>query len=216
MRILLTGCAGFIGSNLYALLDSEGHDLIGVDNLNHYYDVSLKHSRIENKNISNLEVLDISDRNEVAKIFKKFLPEIVINLAAQAGVRNSIQEPQKYIDSNISGFLNILELSKEFNVDHLIYASSSSVYGGCNKLPFSEDMETNMPLNIYAASKKSNELMAYAYSSLYSLKTTGLRFFTVYGPWDRPDMALTNLHLRSSQEANSVYSKGKHGRDFTY
>ncbi|WP_434120937.1 NAD-dependent epimerase [Salinicoccus roseus] len=218
MKILITGTAGFIGSHLANKLKSE-HDVVGIDNLNDYYDPSLKKDRLKiflNNEIVNYRV-DLENRQDVMDIFKKENPEIVINLAAQAGVRYSIENPHAYISSNINGFLNILEGCRHFNVNNLIYASSSSVYGANTSKPFSTTDNIDHPLSLYAATKKSNELMAHTYSHLYNLSTTGLRFFTVYGPWGRPDMALFKF-TKAIVEGRpiEVYNHGNMMRDFTY
>lgn len=217
MKVIVTGAAGFIGSSLSILLESQGFEVYGIDNINSYYDTKLKKDRLARiKNIK-FHQDDISNLKKIDKHFKEIQPDIVVNLAAQAGVRYSLENPSAYIDSNILGFFNILELSKKYEVKHLIYASSSSVYGALTSMPLNESFKNDMPLNIYAASKKSNELMAYSYSSLYNLKTTGLRFFTVYGPWDRPDMALTKFSKKiTSGEKIDLYSNGNHKRDFTF
>ena len=218
--ICLTGVAGFIGYHLAKKLDSEDYKIVGIDNLNTYYDKNLKLARLaELKKLKNFEFveLDISDDSGMLNLDKKFKFEIVINLAAQAGVQYSLVNPHEYISSNSRGFLNILELGKRQKIKHLLYASSSSVYGLNKKIPFSEHDNVDHPLNIYAASKKSNELMAHSYSYLYDLPTTGLRFFTVYGPWGRPDMALfifTKAALRNT--TIKVNNNGNHSRDFTY
>ena len=220
MRILITGSAGFIGSALTLSLLDRGDEIIGVDNHNKYYDPNLKEARLrryDNKSNYHHTRLDISDNISLQKIFKKYQPEKVINLAAQAGVRYSLENPLSYISSNILGFTNILECCYKSQVKHLVYASTSSVYGANTKVPYSENDSTDHPLSIYAASKISIELMAHAYSHLYDLPTTGLRFFTVYGPWGRPDMSpikFTNAVLSDSQI--DVYNFGKHIRDFTY
>ncbi|MGA6580807.1 NAD-dependent epimerase/dehydratase family protein, partial [Providencia sp. NPDC089923] len=183
-RIFVTGTAGFIGMHVSKRLLEKGYKVIGIDNINDYYDINLKLSRIEIlKNFDNFTFIkeDIANNENLLNIFSIYEPDIVINLAAQAGVRYSIDYPQKYIDSNINGFYSILEACKKYPVQHLIYASSSSVYGNNSQFPFSENDDTSKPLNLYAATKKSNELMAYAYSSLFGIPTTGLRFFTVYG-----------------------------------
>ena len=189
----MTGCAGFIGMHLCDSLIKDGHEVFGVDNLNDYYDPSLKNARLNqikpNKNFS-FKLLDIADNKSLNKYFEIFKPDKVINLAAQAGVRYSLENPYIYVQSNIIGFLNILECCREHNVKGLIYASSSSVYGGNEKFPFSENDNVNNPISIYATSKLSNESMAHTFNHLYGLNTTGLRFFTVYGPWGRPDMAM--------------------------
>ena len=220
MKILVTGTAGFIGNQLAVKLLERGDEVIGVDNLNDYYDVNLKLGRLER--IQNHPAytdirLDIADRNAVEALFAEHRPQKVVNLAAQAGVRYSIQNPHAYIDSNIVGFINILEGCRHHNVEHLVYASSSSVYGANESMPFSVHDNVDHPLSLYAASKKANELMAHTYSNLYQLPTTGLRFFTVYGPWGRPDMALflfTKAILAG--EKIDVFNYGKHRRDFTY
>ena len=196
--ILVTGSAGFIGYHLVKDLLSEGHEVIGIDNLNDYYDQTLKNARLKDLDkrytenmISKYQFfkVDICDEEKLNKIFKKNKIEIVINLAAQAGVRYSIKNPKAYIQSNLVGFSNILECCRNFNVKHLIYASSSSVYGMNSKQPFSSDDNTDFPISLYAATKKSNELLAFSYSHLFKIPSTGLRFFTVYGPFGRPDMA---------------------------
>jgi UDP-glucuronate 4-epimerase len=219
-RILVTGASGFIGAQLVSCLLRRGDSVLGIDNHNSYYDPSLKEDRLA-RNASHSHYdhvrMDIADRDAVEEAFREFEPECVVNLAAQAGVRYSIENPLAYIDSNITGFTNILEGCRHKKVDHLVYASSSSVYGANTEMPFSVNQSVNHPLSLYAASKKSNELMAHAYSHLYGLPTTGLRFFTVYGPWGRPDMALfkfTEAILKG--EAFQVFNYGKHKRDFTY
>ena len=192
MKIIVTGTAGFIGSALTLRLLDRGDTVIGIDNHNEYYDPAIKEarvSRLKHSNYTHCRV-DISDQKNLDEVFKKYKPQRVVNLAAQAGVRYSMENPMAYINSNVVGFANILENCKNCNVDHLVYASTSSVYGANTKVPFSEHDTANHPLSLYAASKKSNELMAHSYSHLYQLPTTGLRFFTVYGPWGRPDMAL--------------------------
>jgi len=220
MKILVTGAAGFIGSNLIERLLERGDSVLGIDNHNDYYDPQIKQDRI-NKFISNPSYvhlkIDISDRIETNKVFAKYKPNKVVNLAAQAGVRYSIENPNAYIDSNIVGFANILEGCRNFNIEHLVYASSSSVYGANTVMPFSIHDNVDHPLSLYAASKKSNELMAHTYSHLYGLPTTGLRFFTVYGPWGRPDMALFKFtkNILAGKEID-VFNYGKHRRDFTY
>jgi len=220
MRVLVTGAAGFIGSSFIQRLLREKIDVIGVDNLNSYYDVKLKHARLDlfrqEPNYTNYE-LDISDTIKLQDLFEKHQPEIVVNLAAQAGVRYSIDNPSEYINSNIVGFSNIIECCKVNKVRHFVYASSSSVYGANTKLPFTTDQNTNHPVSLYAATKKSNELIAHVYSHLFGLPTTGLRFFTVYGPWGRPDMAyfkFTKAILED--ETIDVYNNGLLSRDFTY
>lgn len=192
MKILVTGVAGFIGMHSAKKLLDDGHEIIGIDNLNDYYDITLKEDRLKllegYKNFRFLK-LDIKDQKDVADLFKKESPQRVLHLAAQAGVRYSIQNPYVYIDSNIQGFINILEGCRAIKTEHLVFASSSSVYGGNTKVPFSEHDNVDHPVSLYAATKKANELMAHTYSHLYQIPTTGLRFFTVYGPWGRPDMS---------------------------
>ena len=217
---MVTGVAGFIGSSLAQYLLSRGDKVTGIDNLNDYYDVSLKRARLKllkNYESFDFQELDISDRIKIDKLFSSNSFEKVVNLAAQAGVRYSIENPSSYIDSNIVGFANILEGCRHKKVTHLVYASSSSVYGSNTKLPFSEKDNVDHPISLYAASKKSNELMAHAYSHLYKLPTTGLRFFTVYGPWGRPDMALFKFTKGIIDgSAIPVYNQGNMIRDFTY
>jgi len=217
---MITGTAGFIGNHLALRLLERGDEIIGIDNLNDYYDVSLKIDRLarikDHANFTDVR-LDIADSAGMEAVFKKHQPQKVVNLAAQAGVRYSLQNPHAYIDSNIVGFINILEGCRHNKVEHLVYASSSSVYGANESMPFSVHDNVDHPLSLYAASKKANELMAHTYSNLYQLPTTGLRFFTVYGPWGRPDMALflfTKAILAG--EKIDVFNYGKHRRDFTY
>ena len=219
-KTIVTGSAGFIGFSLCLKLLRKGKKVIGIDNLNNYYDPKIKKARVqilsEYLNYKHYN-LDITHENNLAKIFKKNNPEIVVNLAAQAGVRYSIEKPLAYINSNIVGFAHILENCRYHKVKHLVYASTSSVYGANTKMPFSEHDSANHPLSLYAASKKSNELMAHTYSYLYGLPTTGLRFFTVYGPWGRPDMALFKFTKAIlDQRPIDVYNYGNHTRDFTY
>jgi len=220
MKILVTGVAGFIGMHSAKKLLDEGHEIIGIDNLNDYYDVTLKENRLKAlesyKNFRFLK-LDIKDQKDVLSLFKKELPQRVLHLAAQAGVRYSIQNPYVYIDSNIQGFVNILEGCRAIKTEHLVFASSSSVYGGNEKVPFSEHDNVDHPVSLYAATKKANELMAHTYSHLYQIPTTGLRFFTVYGPWGRPDMSpmlFTKAIL--ANEPIQVFNHGDMMRDFTY
>jgi len=220
MEILVTGSAGFIGSNLSLKLLQRGDEIIGIDNHNKYYDPKLKEDRLKFlkkfKNYKHYK-LDLNDDESLLKLFKSHQIKKVVNLAAQAGVRYSIQNPLAYIESNIRGFAHILENCRHNNIEHLVYASTSSVYGANTKMPFSENDSTNHPLSIYAASKLSNELMAHSYSHLYQLPTTGLRFFTVYGPWGRPDMALFKFTKNILEEKPiDVFNYGNHSRDFTY
>jgi UDP-glucuronate 4-epimerase len=220
MKILVTGAAGFIGFHVSTHLLARGDEVIGVDNLNAYYDPKLKQARLErllpHKNFTDIRA-DITDRGAMQEIFLKHKPQRVIHLAAQAGVRYSIENPQAYIDSNLLGFGNMLEGCRHNTVDHLVYASSSSVYGANTELPFSTHQNVDHPLSLYAATKKANELMAHTYSALYKLPTTGLRFFTVYGPWGRPDMALF-LFTKNilAGKPIDVFNYGKHTRGFTY
>ncbi len=220
MKVLVTGTAGFIGNQLALRLLERGDEVIGVDNLNDYYDVSLKLDRLarikDHANYTDVR-LDLADRAGIEALFKQHQPQKVVNLAAQAGVRYSIQNPHAYIDSNIVGFMNILEGCRYNQVEHLVYASSSSVYGANQSMPFSVHDNVDHPLSLYAASKKANELMAHTYSSLYQLPTTGLRFFTVYGPWGRPDMA-PFLFAKAILAGKSidVFNYGNHRRDFTF
>ena len=220
MKILVTGAAGFIGMHSAKKLLDEGHEVIGIDNLNDYYDVTLKEDRLKllegYKNFRFLK-LDIKDQKDVVDLFKKESPQRVLHLAAQAGVRYSIQNPYIYIDSNIQGFINILEGCRTIKTEHLVFASSSSVYGGNTKVPFSEHDNVDHPVSLYGATKKANELMAHTYSHLYQIPTTGLRFFTVYGPWGRPDMSpmlFTKAIL--ADEPIQVFNHGDMMRDFTY
>ena len=220
MKVMVTGTAGFIGNHLAIKLLERGDEVIGIDNLNDYYDVNLKLARLDRIKDHALFTdvrADIADRERMEQLFKQHKPQRVVNLAAQAGVRYSIENPHAYIESNIVGFLNILEGCRHNDVEHLVYASSSSVYGANETMPFSVHDNVDHPLSLYAASKKSNELMAHTYSNLYDLPTTGLRFFTVYGPWGRPDMALF-LFTKAIKEGKKiqVFNYGKHRRDFTY
>jgi UDP-glucuronate 4-epimerase len=220
MKLLVTGTAGFIGFHLAQALLLRGDEVIGVDNVNDYYDVSLKEARLEILNAfpGFTEVrIGLEDRTALNQAFSEHKPGRVVNLAAQAGVRYSLTNPHAYIDSNLAGFCNILEACRHHAVEHLVYASSSSVYGANTSMPFSVHDNVDHPVSLYAASKKANELMAHTYSHLYGLATTGLRFFTVYGPWGRPDMALF-LFTKSILEGKpiDVFNYGKHQRDFTY
>ena len=220
MKILVTGSAGFIGSAVSIRLLERGDDVVGVDNHNDYYDPSLKEARLsrhkDHPNYTHIR-MDLEDRSGIASLFKEYKFEAVVNLAAQAGVRYSIENPLAYIGTNLVGFAHILEGCRHNKVGHLVYASSSSTYGLNTKQPFSTHQGTNHPVSLYAATKKSNELMAYTYGHLYGFKTTGLRFFTVYGPWGRPDMA---YHLFTDAILNNkpikVFNNGKMMRDFTY
>ena len=236
MKILVTGAAGFIGFYVSKLLVEKGHQVLGLDNINDYYDVSLKYGRLSQLGIEQSKAaqfgkkaqsntlsdfsfirLSLEDRNALVTLFKNEQFEVVCNLAAQAGVRYSLENPEAYIDSNIVGFLNILECCRHKNIRHLVYASSSSVYGLNEKIPFETSDRTDRPASLYAATKKSNELMAHTYSHLFGTPTTGLRFFTVYGPWGRPDMAMflfTSAILKG--EAIKVFNNGNLSRDFTY
>ena len=241
MKILVTGTAGFIGFHLAAALVKRGEKVVGIDNINDYYDVNLKYDRLseagidcnrietnsepvglryisisKHKNYSFLK-LDITDLKSLEQLFEEQKFDCVINLAAQAGVRYSIENPHAYIQSNVVGFLNILECCRSYKIEHLIYASSSSVYGDRTNIPFSEDEKVDTPVSLYAATKKSNELMAHSYSHLYGLHTTGLRFFTVYGPWGRPDMApMLFTDAIRKDDAINVFNNGDMQRDFTY
>lgn len=235
MKILITGTAGFIGYHLVKRFTNEEHIIIGLDNINDYYDVKLKYSRLEETGISREKIeynklvvsekfknysfikLNLEDRENVKKLFEEEKFDIVCNLAAQAGVRYSIENPYAYIDSNINGFINILEGCRHNEVKNLVYASSSSVYGLNKKMPFSTENNVDHPVSLYAATKKSNELMAHSYSNLYAIPTTGLRFFTVYGPFGRPDMAYYKFTKKIMENKPiDVYNYGKMKRDFTY
>ena len=217
---LITGSVGFIGFSLCKQLLERGDKIIGIDNHNDYYDPKIKDSRLDilNKfpNYKHYR-LDICDQKNLEDIFKNHRPSKVLNLAAQAGVRYSLKNPLAYVKSNIDGFANILENSKKYKIENFVYASTSSVYGANTKIPFSEHDSVNHPLSVYAATKKSNELMAHAYSHLYGLPTTGLRFFTVYGPWGRPDMALFKFTKNILEDKTiDVFNNGEHTRDFTF
>lgn len=233
MKILITGTAGFIGMHLAIELASLGHQVVGLDNINSYYDTNLKYGRLLNQGIQRADILynkliqgnsgiqfielDLQDAGNLQALFSKNKFDAVVNLAAQAGVRYSIANPKDYIDSNIVGFFNLLEACRNFPVKHLVYASSSSVYGNSIKVPFNETDPTDEPISFYAATKKTNEVMAHTYAHLYGIKTTGLRFFTVYGPWGRPDMAMflfTKAILK--EEPLKVFNEGNLHRDFTY
>lgn len=235
MKVLVTGAAGFIGFYVSKILTSKGHKVVGLDNINDYYDVNLKYSRLNELGIDKKKAaefntlcnsltsdfsfvrMNLEDREELPKLFKTQQFDIVCNLAAQAGVRYSIENPETYVDSNLVGFLNILECCRNNDIKHLVYASSSSVYGMNKKIPFSTDDNVDHPISLYAATKKSNELMAHTYSHLFKFPTTGLRFFTVYGPWGRPDMA---MFLFTDAIVNdrpiNVFNHGNMERDFTY
>lgn len=243
MRILVTGAAGFIGFHLVNRLAKECYEIVGIDNINNYYDVELKYARLKETGIEDVSEkskvkspsglgpavtskkyenysfikLDLVDNKEILELFEKEKFDYVINLAAQAGIRYSLENPQSYIDSNITGFLNILEACRHYPVKHLVFASSSSVYGANKKIPFSENDCTDSPISLYGATKKSNELMAHTYNHLFSIPITGLRFFTVYGPWGRPDMAYY-LFTKEIYEGKpiKVFNNGKMKRDFTY
>jgi len=223
MKILVTGAAGFIGAAVSQYLINRGDQVVGIDNINDYYDVNLKHARLDEVKSSTAADLfsfiemGVEERDKMAALFEEHKFDRVVHLAAQAGVRYSLENPNAYVDSNIVGFVNILEGCRHNNVEHLVYASSSSVYGANETMPFSEQHNVDHQVSLYAASKKANELMAHTYSHLYNLPTTGLRFFTVYGPWGRPDMALFKF-TKAILEGKTiqVYNFGNHRRDFTY
>ena len=219
--ILVTGCAGFIGFHLSKKLLNNKHRVIGIDNINSYYGTKIKYDRLkilkQFKKKFIFFKIDLKNKNKLERIFNKYRINYVVNLAAQAGVRYSLINPDAYIDSNIRGFFNILDVVKKFNIKHFVYASTSSVYGMNKKIPFSEDHSVDHPLQLYAATKRSNELIAHAYSNIYKIPTTGLRFFTVYGPWGRPDMALYIFVKKILENKKiEIFNFGKHVRDFTY
>ena len=218
-KILITGAAGFIGYHLSQKLLKEGHEIYGIDNLNDYYDPALKQARLVQLQVSNFKFqqLDLQNYEGLTRIFVEFQPDIVINLAAQAGVRYSLENPRSYIESNLDGFFNILEASRQHGVQNFIYASSSSVYGNNEKSPFAESDNVDHPVSLYAATKKSNELIAHTYSHLYKMTTVGLRFFTVYGPWGRPDMAYY-FFAKAILEGKKIqlFNQGLNLRDYTY
>lgn len=220
MKVLVTGSAGFIGSALSLRLLERGDEVVGIDNLNDYYDVRLKEARLKRTraydSYTDMRV-SLEDRAAIEQVFETHRPQRVVNLAAQAGVRYSIENPHAYVDTNLVGFLHILEGCRNHRIEHLVYASSSSVYGANTRMPFSVHDNVDHPLSLYAASKKANELMAHVYSHLYRIPTTGLRFFTVYGPWGRPDMALFLFTARIlAGKPIDVFNFGNHRRDFTY
>ena len=221
MKILVTGCVGFIGFHVSNKLILKGHNVVGLDSINNYYGTKIKYDRLKILKLNKKKFIfkkgNMSDSRFVKNVFKKYKFDVVINLAAQAGVRYSIENPKAYLESNLVGFFNILDCSKQFKIKHLIYASTSSVYGNNSKLPFKESRHADHPIQFYAATKRSNELMAHSYSSLYKLRTTGLRFFTVYGPWGRPDMALF-IFTKNILEGKKInlFNYGNHIRDFTY
>lgn len=220
MKVLVTGAAGFIGSTLSHRLLDRGDEVVGLDNVNDYYEVTLKEARLarltEKKGFTFVKA-DLQDKPAIDALFKQYKPERVVNLAAQAGVRYSLENPYSYLDSNITGFMNILEACRHFGTEHLVYASSSSVYGSNTAMPFSVHDNVDHPVSLYATTKKANELMAHNYSHLFGIPTTGLRFFTVYGPWGRPDMALF-LFTKNilAGKPIDVFNYGNHRRDFTY
>ncbi|MEQ8783438.1 MAG: NAD-dependent epimerase [Roseibium album] len=220
MKVLVTGAAGFIGSFVSHRLLDRGDEVIGLDNLNDYYDVTLKEARLERlKRRSGFEFafVDIADRNGLDAVFRSGRPDRVVHLAAQAGVRYSLENPQAYVDANVTGFLNVLEAIRTHGTEHLVYASTSSVYGIHTNMPFSVHDGVDHPVSLYAATKKTNELMAHTYSHLFGIPCTGLRFFTVYGPWGRPDMALFTFTKKIlAREPIDIFNYGNHTRDFTY
>src|SRR6202521_1530269 len=220
MKVLVTGCAGFIGMHTALALLKRGDQVFGVDNMNDYFDVQLKQDRLAQllrHSAFGFEKLDIAETPAMVSLFADIGPQRVVHLAAQAGVRYSLKNPHAYVQSNLVGFTNVLEGCRHGNVEHLVYASSSSVYGGNTKLPFSVHDNVDHPVSLYAATKKANELMAHAYSHLYGLPTTGLRFFTVYGPWGRPDMAMF-IFAKAIAEGEPIrlFNHGQMRRDFTY
>lgn len=219
MKVLVTGAAGFIGYHVAEALLARGDEIIGLDNLNDYYDVRLKQARVERLQRAQFRFVhgDLADRNMVAGLFTSENPRRVVHLGAQAGVRYALDHPHSYVDSNVVGFLNILEGCRHHDVEHLVYASSSSVYGANTAMPYAVQQNVDHPLNLYGATKKANELMAHSYAHLFQLPVTGLRFFTVYGPWGRPDMALFNFtHRILTDQPIDVFNQGAHARDFTY
>ena len=220
MKVLVTGAAGFIGHALILSLCERGDDVVGIDNLNHYYDVGLKHARLQQlETFANFQFLemDLADQASLEGLFSKSRFDRVLNMAAQAGVRYSLENPRAYIDSNLVGFGNLLECCRHHDIEHLVYASSSSVYGANKSMPFSTADNVDHPVSLYAATKKANELMAHSYSHLYRIPTTGLRFFTVYGPWGRPDMSpILFADAITQGKPIQVFNQGRHKRDFTY
>ena len=221
MKVLVTGAAGFIGQAVCAQLLSRGDEVVGVDNLSDYYDPALKRARLEQLSAFGysfrFERLELAEREAVAAVFDAYAPTRVVHLAAQPGVRHSLENPHSYVDSNVVGFLNVLEGCRHIGTEHLVFASSSSVYGANERMPYSVADNVDHPMSLYAATKKSNELMAHAYAHLFGLPTTGLRFFTVYGPWGRPDMALFRFtRAILAGEPIKVFNYGRHKRDFTY